>query len=91
MDFLYIIFHACLRLRFLDVETSLDSRRPVSAVCRILCSNVLGLAWKLSDLTVASTQYDILLRSETLVSDMRHVAELLVPDLVVLTCCVGAR
>ena len=32
----------------------------------------------LSDLTVASSQYDILLCSETLVSDMRHVSELLV-------------
>ena len=34
----------------------------------------------LSDLTVASSQYDILFCSETLVSDMRHVSELLVPD-----------
>ena len=33
----------------------------------------------LSDLTVESSQYDILLCSETLVSDMRHVSELLVP------------
>ena len=38
-----------------------------------------GLAGNLSDLTVASSQYDILLRSESLVSDMRHVSELLVP------------
>ena len=47
-------------------------RRPVPAVCRILCSNVRGL-------TVASSQYDILLCYETLVSDMRHVSEVLVP------------
>ena len=38
-----------------------------------------GLAGNLSDLTVASSQYDILLCSETLVSDIRHVSELLVP------------
>ena len=38
-----------------------------------------GLAGKNSDLTVASSQYDILLCSETLVSDMRHVSEILVP------------
>ena len=38
-----------------------------------------GLAGNLSDLTVASSQYDILLCSETLVSDMRHVSEILVP------------
>ena len=43
------------------------------------CSNVRGLAGNLSDLTVASFQYDILLWSETLVSDMRHVSEVLVP------------
>ena len=69
----------CLRLRFLDVETNPGPRLPVPAVCRILCSNVRGLAAKLSDLTVASSQYDILLCSETLVSDMRHVSEVLVP------------
>ena len=37
-----------------------------------------GLAGNLSDLTVALSQYDILLCSETLVSDMHHVSELLV-------------
>ena len=79
MDFLYLIFYGCLRLRFLDVETNPDPRRPVPAVCRILCSNVRGLAGNLSDLTVASSQYDILLCSETLVSDMRHMSEVLVP------------
>ena len=66
----------CLRLRFLDVQTNPGQRRPVPAVCWILCSNVRGLAGNLGDLTVASSQYDILLCSETLVSDMRHVTEL---------------
>ena len=41
-------------------------------------SNVRGLARNCSDLTVASSLYDILLCSETLVSDMHHVSELLV-------------
>ena len=41
--------------------------------------NVRGLAENRSDLTVVSSQYDILLCSETLVSDMRHVSEVLVP------------
>ena len=80
MEFIYLIFYACLRLRFLDVETNPGPRRPVPDVCRILCSNMHGLAGNLSDLTVASSQYDILFRSETLVSDMRHVSELLVPS-----------
>ena len=79
MDFLYLIFYGCLRLRFLDVEANPGPRRPVPAVCKILCSNVRGLAGNLCNLTVASSQYDILLCSETLVSDMRHVSEVLVP------------
>ena len=63
----------------MDVKTNPGPRRPVPAVCRILCSNVLGLAGNHSDVAVASSQYDILLCSETLVSDMRHVSEILVP------------
>ena len=61
------------------METNPGPRRPGPAVCRILCSNVRGMAENLSDLTVPSSQYDILLCSETLVSDMRHVSELLLP------------
>ena len=60
------------------METKPGPRRPVSDVCRILCSNVRGLAGNLSYLTVASSQYDILLCSETFVSDMSHVSEVLV-------------
>ena len=40
------------------------------------------MAGNLSDLTVASSQYDILWCSETLVSDMRHVSEVLVPGFI---------
>ena len=43
----------------------------VTAVCRMLRGNVQGLAGNLSDLTVALSQYDKLLYSETLVSNMR--------------------
>ena len=68
-----------MRLRFPDVESNLGPRRPVPTVCRLPYSNVRVLAGNLSDLTVASSQYDIMLCSETLVSDMRHVLELLVP------------
>ena len=79
MDFLYLIFCGCLRRRFLDVETNPGPRRPVTAVRRILYRNVRGLAGILSDLTVASSQYDTLLCSKTLISDIRHVSEVLVP------------
>ena len=60
------------------METNPGPHRPVPVVCRMLCSNVRRQARNLSDLTVASSQYDILLCSETLVSDMRHVSEVLV-------------
>ena len=79
MEFLYTIFYACLRLRLLDVEINPGPRRPVHTVCRLLSSNVHGISGNLSDLTVASSLYDILLCSETLVSDMHLVSELLVP------------
>ena len=87
MDFLYLIFYGCLRLRFLDVETNPGPCCRVPAVCRILCSNVRGLAGNLSDLTVASSRYNILLCSETLVSDMRCWF----PVSVALSCCFRAR
>ena len=80
MYFFSLIFYGCLRLRFLDAERNPGPRRPVPAVCRILCSNVRGLAGNLSDLTVATSQYDILFCSEALVSDMLHVSEVLVPS-----------
>ena len=66
-------------------------RQTLEYICRILCSNVRGLAGNVSDLTVALSQYDILLCSETLVSDIRHVSEVLVPGFgrPVLLC--GAR
>ena len=76
---IYIIFYACLELRFPDVETDPGPRRPVPGACRILCSNVRGLSKNLSYVTVASSQYDLLICSETLVSDRHHLSELLVP------------
>ena len=47
MEFIYLIFYACPRLRFLDVETNPGQRRPVPAVSRILRINVPGLAGNL--------------------------------------------
>ena len=38
-----------------------------------------GLSKNMSNVTVDSSQYDLLLCSETLVSDNRHISELLVP------------
>ena len=55
-------------------------------LCITICSNVLGLVRNLSDLSVASSQYYMRLCSETLVSDSRHVSEILVPDRPFLLC-----
>ena len=74
----HLIFYVCLELRFPDVETNPGPRRPVPGACRILCSNVQGLSKNLSDMTAATSQNDLLLCSETLVSDRRQIAELLV-------------
>ena len=86
MGTLRLKFYSCLRLRFPDVETNPGPRRPVPASCSILCSNVQCLSGNLSDLSAASSHYDIILCSETLVSDLRHVSELLVA----LYSCAGA-
>ena len=74
-----VSLYACLELRFRNVNTNRGPRRPVPEACRILCSNVRGLSKNLSDVTLASSQYDLLLCSETLVSDRSHMSELLVP------------
>ena len=76
---LYLIFYTCLKLWFPDVETNPGLRHPVPEACRILCSNVWGLSKNLSNVTVALSVYDLLLCSETMVSDRRDMSELLVP------------
>ena len=74
-----LIFYACLELLFPDEETKTGPRRPVPGACRILCSNLQGLSTNLSDVTEASSQYDLLLCPETLVSNRRQISQLLVP------------
>ena len=76
--FLYLTIYACLRLWFLDMDTNPGLQHPVPTICRILCSNVRGMDGNLSDPTVASSRYDMLLCSDTLVSDMCHKLEFLV-------------
>ena len=65
------------------------SRNPNLPVTQpLICSTWLSVLFPFflffssiffSDLAVASSQYDILLGNETLVSDLRHVSEVLVP------------
>ena len=89
MGTLHLKFYSCLRVRFPDVETNPGPRCPVAASCRILCSNVRGLSGNLSDLAVALSEYDILLCSETLVSDcvMFQSSWVRSPCVVVPVCC----
>ena len=70
----------CLILILLsgNVETNPGPDYPKS--CRLLYCNIRGLYGNLNDLTVASSKYDIICCSETLVSDRRHVSELLLPN-----------
>ena len=51
----------------------------VADACRMLYSHVQFLSRNLSDLIVASSQYDLLLFSETMLSDWHHISKLLVP------------
>ena len=62
MGLLYLIFNGCLRHQSLDVETNPGPQRPVPVIRRIL-----DLDRNLSDLTVASYRYDILVCSDTFV------------------------
>ena len=50
-----------------------------SGVLHLLSAEYSVVMCGTGGLTVASSQYDILLCFETLVSDMRHVSEVLVP------------
>ena len=47
--------------------------------CCVLYSNIRGLYENLHDLIVASKGFDILFCSETLVSNFRHISELVIP------------
>ena len=80
MDFGFIFYYACLKVRFLDVETNPGLELlDVVPTCKILYSNVRGLYGNLNDLSVTASSYDLVLCSETLVPDHRHSSELAVP------------
>ena len=81
VKFLNILFCFLLLVLILlsgDIEVNPGPQnRPRK--CRILYSNVRGLYKNKKDLDVASDKYDIMFCSETLVSDLRHISELLIP------------
>ena len=80
--FQYIVAFLLLLIILLagDIELNPGPRHPRQKQCRVMYTNIRGLHKNISDLTVASSQYDILLCSETLVSQMRHSSEVLIPS-----------
>ena len=83
-DIFYVIynisyFHHLILFLSGDIEINPGPRSIRHRQCRLMYANVRGLQANLNDLSVASKQFDILLCSETLVSDMRHISEILVP------------
>ena len=61
-----------------DIECNPGPTRMLNK-CRVFYHNIRGLYSNISDLQVASKDYDIILCSETLVSSRRNVSELLLP------------
>ena len=62
-----------------DIELNPGPPQSKLRQCRLLYSNIRGLHKNIKDLAIASKQFDILFCTETLVSDMRHISELLIP------------
>ena len=87
MKFLYLIFYACQRIRFLDVESNNVPRCLVPAVCRLLCSNMRGLqgplvTWPWHHLGITYC-CSLRLWSQTCVT----CRSCWFPDLAALSCC----
>lgn len=61
-----------------DIESNPGPSRH--KFCRLLYCNIRGLHGNLLDLAAVSSQFDIVCCSETLVTDRRHVSELLLPN-----------
>ena len=78
---IYSIYFLVFCLRGISVSKCGDKPLPqghVPGVCRILCSSVWSLSRNLSYLAELSSQNDLLLCFETLISYRRHISELLV-------------
>ena len=79
MGFVYLLFFACLELRFPDMELNPGPRVSVPRKCKYLYANINSLSANSNELSVASSRFDIVMCAETLVSTMKHAAELIIP------------
>ena len=92
MASIYLLFFACLRPRFPDVEVNPGPVARPPASCRVLYSNINGLHGNLRELAVAASSSDIVFCAETRATSRRHAAEMRLPGFccpVLLPC--GAR
>ena len=89
-NIVYIVYmvvkFTCSSLRYisqllitLSGDIEVNPGPPQSKQCRMLYSNIRGLHKNIKDLAMASRQSDIVFCSETLVSNLRHISELLMP------------
>ena len=91
MDFLYLIFYGCLRLRFMDVETNPGPRRPVLlsaeysvVMCGAWPGTLVTLPWLRLSMIYCCT---LRLWSQICVTCRRCWFMVYVA----LSCCVGSR
>ena len=75
----FVLYILLLLLLCGDIESNPGPTRTLNK-CRVLYHNIRGLYCNLNDLQISSQNYDIILCSETLVSNNRHVSEVLLPD-----------
>ena len=89
---LFLLYYACLVLRYPDVEVNPGPRVGTSGRCRLMFCNINGLFGNLSELSVAASGFDLVMCAETKVSTFRHSSELLLPGFVKPTLLLrGAR
>ena len=82
VDFLnikFLYFRLCLLVLSGDVELNPGPINNRTRQCRLLYCNIRGLHKNIQELIAVSRHYDILCCSETLVSNFRHVSELIIP------------
>ena len=75
----FYVFYFILKLLLLRAGDVHPNPGPRSHFLKALYMNIRGLKANLQDVAIASSQYDLVFCSETLVSNYRHSSELLMP------------
>ena len=77
MDWIFLLFFACLVLRYPDVERKPGPRCSAPKRLRVLYNNNNGLHYNITELGVAAVGFDLLFCVETKLTLHRHVSELI--------------